>query len=276
MRCRSGSSPAGVERPPSPCTEVESEDISLSTPAYPGQPAPPGRADRAVLAVPGNHDAIDVWLDAPPTWGDVVFEVGGTVVGTRVPFSQRPAGSVQTPRTPATANRIRGLLFSLRGRAVSEFDVRCYTPDVAVEGVARLIARAWTSGEQPTDQQGRAVVDPFARPDQQWLFSTAGGGLNAGAPTQVVTATPRGTGVAVTGIDWSSAAAAAVRLVLEAIHVGGPTVLWSGILPAGGALAAHFTQPIFTPMVPGLTLQARYVVPGDEALGELSVQGFFP
>lgn len=268
------SEPAEQIRFPAPRGEIETRGIELP-PAQAGSAAAPFRTRTGLIQAEGAYDAIDVWIEAPSSWANVVAELEGRVQGIDTSLALRRIGSVVSTRSGGS---IRGLLFSVRGRAVSRFAVVAFNPDVAPAGEARLIARVGRGDvEASHDQADRPATDLYARPDQQRIFTTGGAGL-AASPTTVLTANPRGAGLGITAISVSTVDTVNVgRFVLRyrPTAAGVPVNLWSCVI--GGTelnVVQQFPQPVYTPAdVPGAFLEATIagIAPADV---ELSVEAF--
>lgn len=254
-------------------SEVVSRAVRLH-PAAADQGEPPHRQRVGVLAAIGPYAGLDVWVDAPSSWADVYAQLVGEVEGVRTVLAHRRIGSVVSSR-PAMTNRIAGILFSSRGRAIGQTLVECFRPTEAVGGEATFTASTVPAAGLPLDQADLATTDLYARADQQRLYTTAGGGL-PGSPAVVMAPNPRGAGIGVTALHVSTTSATRGLCVLQYQNgVAPPVALWSGAVTVGNPIEMTWPQPLYTPAdAPLAELQATITMI-DPADVELSIATFY-
>lgn len=175
-------------------------------------------------------------------WADVPYEIL-LYVGSVPAVVQ--TGLIGDLRDDRVADRgIHGLLPAVRGRAFTRLDWVVY-PGTAPLADARFQVTAWgtPSPGDPTDQDGPAPLDLYARPSQRWRFSATGTEIGDVGAFTVRPADPRGRRHYVTHVDVHPASGASGGLLLEGEDGSGPERHWTISLALGELQTIDLVSP---------------------------------
>jgi len=226
--------------------------------------SPPATADREVSLPPvsteigfpagprrgcveafGRWCNADVWVQAPDSWLDIELAILGYSGDVAAMLDHRRLSDIDGMYVASGVSS--GLLFSIRGRPCDRFAVIAYNGTEQLPK-AKFRIECWgTEDSDPNDRAARQLVEPYARHNQVWRYTSGAAGIPAALPQTIMFANPSGGRGAVSSLEWTTddpnpAAPAMLTMTREP----GANVIGVWFMPQDGRLVVPWLPPLWT------------------------------
>jgi hypothetical protein len=202
-----------------------------------------------MIEATGHWANCDVWLQAPASWQDVELVLVGYSGNVEAILDHRSVRDMQSPFTPAN-----GIILSARGRRCDRFAVYAYNTTIDHD-LATFHMELWgQDGSGFGDRATRAIVDPYARPNQINRYASPNP-FPVGVLTPVAAANPSGQRIGLLGIEWTNDQSVGVPWPLLTLTDTAINVLGRWSMTGAGVVSVSFAPPIYT--APGVGLQLQ-------------------
>lgn len=220
-------------------------DREVALPAVTTELGFPTGPRRGCVEAYGRWCNCDVWVQAPDGWLDVEFSLLATSGDITARLDHRRLSDVDGMYV--ASGHASGLLFSIRGRPCDRFGVVAYNLAEPLPR-AKFRMECWGCDDSPPNDRGaRQLVEPYARHNQIWRYTSGAIGIPAGGPQTIMFANPDGGRGAVSSLEWTTDDPnPAAPSMLTMTREPGANVIGVWFMPADGKLVVPWLPPLFS------------------------------